>query len=84
MNRVNSGEIQTVRSRDTVGFGEGFRGCQERMVVAIYRTTCLDEGKTRDRVSKRIGRDGGMYVYVLSFCTCVGKKKKWAPGARKK
>ena len=63
MNRVNSGEVQRMRSRDTVGFGEGFRGGQERIVVAIYRTTCLDEGETRDRFSTKIGRGGGV-AYV--------------------
>ena len=59
MNCMNFGEIQTTRACDTVGFGEGFRGGQERMVVAIYRTTFLDEGETLDRFSTKIGRGGG-------------------------
>ena len=63
MSRVNSGEIQTMRPCDTVGFGEGFRGGQERIDVAIYRTTCLDEGETRDRFSSKIGLGGGV-AYV--------------------
>ena len=40
-----------------------FEGGQERMDVAIYRTTCLDEGETRDRFSTKIGLGGGV-AYV--------------------
>ena len=36
-----------------------FEGGQERMVVAIYKTTCLDEGETRDRFPTKIGCGGG-------------------------
>ena len=74
---MNSGEIHTTSACDIVGFGEGFRGGQERMVVAIYRTTCLDEGKTQDRVSKEIGRGAASGTCTRTFMIlCVRKKKE--------